>query len=147
MKTTPTVRTLGLSALLLSLAGTAAAALPHIEWYATVRGTTNEAIRGDAIMGESSKAGITEVSLSYRGDAATGARPWHVHRGSCAKPGPVFGNGASYKPVMLTGADKYESKAELRIALPDSGDFYVSVHESAANMKTIVACGNMALED
>jgi hypothetical protein len=35
----------------------------------------------------------------------------------------------------------------LRLALPDSGSFYVNVHESASAMAKIVACGDLLLEE
>jgi hypothetical protein len=35
----------------------------------------------------------------------------------------------------------------LRLALPDSGNYYVNIHESAAAMSKIVACGDLLLEE
>ena len=40
-----------------------------------------------------------------------------------------------------------EGEATLRLALPDSGSFYVNVHESASAMAKIVACGDLLLEE
>jgi hypothetical protein len=45
--------------------------------------------------------------------------------------------------------DKGEAKAEakLAIATPESGDYHVNVHKSAAELGTIVSCGDLKLED
>ena len=46
--------------------------------------------------------------------------------------------------VEKDGSAKAEAK--LDIAAPTTGEYYVNVHKSAADIKTIVSCGNFTLE-
>ena len=36
-----------------------------------------------------------------------------------------------------------ESKATLALPLPDTGSYYVNIHESSTSMGKIVACGDL----
>ncbi|WP_373069811.1 hypothetical protein [Gemmatimonas sp.] len=67
--------------------------------------------------------------------------------GSCAKGGAVLGAASAYTPLRVDAKGMAEGKATLRVALPDSGSFYVNIHASATNMKKIVACGDLLLEE
>jgi hypothetical protein len=39
------------------------------------------------------------------------------------------------------------AEAKLDIATPTAGEYFVNVHKSAADLKTNLACGDLALED
>jgi hypothetical protein len=73
-----------------------------------------------------------------------GVHPWHVHRGQCGKDQGILGPADAYKPLRVEGDGRAVADAQLPIPLPRSGSFFVNVHASASNMKTIVACGNLA---
>lgn len=119
----------------------------HVAWEALVQGKDGSKIRGPATMEAGMAAGTVDVVVNYTGDVAGVVRPWHVHIGSCAKGGAVFGDRTAYTPLKVSADGKAEGKAVLRIALPESGEYYVNIHESAANMGKIVACGDLMLED
>ena len=92
-------------------------------------------------------AGTTEVDVKLTGDVAGSTRPWHVHVGSCQKAGPIYGDAKAYAVLRISAKGAADGKATLRFSLPDSGYYYVNIHESVANMGKIVACGDLLLED
>ncbi|WP_411280260.1 hypothetical protein [Gemmatimonas sp.] len=141
--------TLAAGALLMAVSPTPAngAVRRHIAWDGVVQGLGGSKIRGEIEMVAGKATGTTAVEVTYARDAAGAVRPWHVHVGSCAKGGPVLGAASAYRALRVDGKGAAKSKATLRLVLPDSGSFYVNVHESAAAMSKIVACGDLLLEE
>lgn len=119
----------------------------HVAWDGMLLGVGGSKIRGELEMVAGKVAGTTAVEVTYARDAAGALRPWHVHVGSCAKGGPVFGAASAYPALRVNANGAAEGKATLRVVLPDSGSFYVNIHESAAAMSKIVACGDLLLEE
>jgi hypothetical protein len=102
-------------------------------------------IRGNAWMGPDAKnADRTEAYVSVANAVPGGKHPWHVHRGRCGSDQGIFGPADAYKPLEVKGDGRASSTAELSVAAPRTGEFFVNVHASAQNMATIVACGNLA---
>jgi hypothetical protein len=133
-----------LAALLLTASSSVAFAFArHGDWTGMVMGKDPSKIHGTVTMTEGKDANTTEVTVKLSGDVASTTRPWHVHMGSCAKAGGVFGGGKSYTALAGDAKGASESKATLAVALPDTGSYYVNVHESATTMATIVACGDL----
>ena len=123
------------------------AARPQVAWDGMVLGVGGSKIRGEVEMVAGKTPGTTAVEVSVARDAAGAVRPWHVHVGSCAKGGPVLGAAAAYPALRVNGKGAAEGEATLRLALPDSGSYYVNIHESASAMAKIVACGDLLLEE
>ena len=119
----------------------------HVAWDGVVQGLGGSKIRGEIEMVAGKATGTTAVEVTYARDAAGAVRPWHVHVGSCAKGGPVLGAASAYRALRVDGKGAAKGKATLRLVLPDSGSFYVNIHESAATMSKIVACGDLMLEE
>ena len=131
-------------AMLLAASSSAAFAVArHGDWAGMVMGKEPSKIHGTVTMAAGKDANTPEVTLKITGDAASTTRPWHVHMGSCAKAGGVFGGGKSYTPLVGDAKGAGESKATLAVALPDTGSYYVNLHESATTMANIVACGDL----
>ena len=102
-------------------------------------------IRGNAWMGADPKnADRTEAQANIANAVPGGKHPWHVHRGRCGSDQGIFGPADAYKPLEVKGDGRASSTAELSVAPPRSGEFFVSIHASAQNMATIIACGNLA---
>lgn len=139
------LRRITLAAAAVALTSTAALAGGRFAamWMGTVSGKDGSGITGNAQMTPGAEANTTTVEVSLKGDAPSTPRPWHIHIGSCAKPGGVLGGGRSYTPLAGDASGSSASKATLAIALPDTGSYYVNIHESAANMAKIVACGDL----
>lgn len=137
----------GLTMLVLSSSLAYGLARRHVAWDGMVMGKSGSKIRGVIAMEARKTAGTTSAVVKYTGDIAGATRPWHVHIGSCAKAGAVFGAATAYTPLRVNAKGAAEGQATLRMVLPDSGDFYVNIHESATNMGKIVACGDLLLEE
>jgi hypothetical protein len=67
-----------------------------------------------------------------------------VHIGSCGSDQGILGPANGYPPLKVNGDGRADADAVLPIELPRQGQYFVNVHASAANMSTIVACGNLA---
>jgi hypothetical protein len=103
------------------------------------------AIRGSGWMGPQEKnADRTEAEVSVSNAVPGGKHPWHVHRGRCGADQGIFGPADSYEPLDVNNDGRATSKAELSVATPRTGEFFINVHASRQNMSTIIACGNLA---
>jgi Cu-Zn family superoxide dismutase len=142
-------RTASAVALLLAVTASLAsgAVRRHVAWDGMVLGVGGSKIRGDVEMVAGKVSGTTAIEVTYARDAAGAVRPWHVHVGSCAKGGPVLGSASAYPVLKVDAKGAAEGKATLRLALPESGSYYVNIHESAAAMSKVVACGDLLLEE
>lgn len=120
---------------------------PHVAWDGMVMGKGASKIRGLMEMIGGKVAGTTSVEVSYSGDTPNAMRAWHVHRGSCAKNAAVLGSAGAYPPLRVNAKGAVEAKATLRVALPDSGNFYLDIHESANATGRVVACGELLLAE
>jgi hypothetical protein len=102
-------------------------------------------VKGNAWMGADSKdPSRTLAHVSISNAAPGGQHPWHVHIGSCGSDQGIFGPTNAYSPLKVNGDGQAQSDAVLPVALPREGQYFVTVHASAANMGTILACGNLA---
>jgi hypothetical protein len=130
-----------------AVAGLAAAtsSVSGPEWKAVLKPGAGSSISGKADV-ESKGDKATKVEISIKGATAGSELPWHVHSGKCGSGGPVVGSDAAYSPLKVKADGEAEGKATLDIATPTSGDYHVNVHKSAADLKTIVACGDLVLE-
>jgi hypothetical protein len=127
--------------------GTAAAAASR--WNGTLTRPAELAgvssIQGSAWMGPNEKnADRTDASVSISNAVPGGLHPWHVHRGRCGQDQGIVGPAEAYKPLKVGGDGRSSSKAEFNVPTPTTGQYFVSVHASAQNMRTVVACGNLA---
>jgi hypothetical protein len=83
------------------------------------------------------------ATINLTGGTPGSSYPWHVHTGKCGGGG-VFGGGDSYKPVTVGADGKGTATANLKAAMPASGDYHVNVHNSATDMAT-ASCGNFGM--
>lgn len=102
-------------------------------------------VHGQAWMGADPKdPGQTQAHVDISNAVPGAKHPWHVHRGQCGSDQGIFGPADAYKTLKVESDGKASATAALSVALPKTGDYFVNVHASANNMKTIVACGNLA---
>ena len=84
----------------------------------------------------------TTVRVTWRGDRPGSTRPWHVHRGSCARDGGRIGVGSGYAPIAVDAAGNGTAMATLGTPLDDGGEYFVAVHTSPADTTSgFIACG------
>jgi hypothetical protein len=102
-------------------------------------------IRGQAWMAADPKdSDKTRAHVQVSNAVPGGVHPWHVHLGRCGSDQGILGPADAYKPLKVEGNGRAVSDALLPIPLPKTGNYFVNVHASARNLKTIVACGNLA---
>ena len=114
------------------------------EWKAVLKPGAGSSITGTAEVGKKDKG--TEAEISIKGATPGAELPWHVHSGKCGSNGAVVGDGAAYPLLKVKDDGTAKAEAKLGIATPTSGAYYVNVHKSAADAKTIVACGDLTIE-
>lgn len=94
--------------------------------------------------GKSGEAMLTEegadlvVELSVVPSDPADAHPAHIHVGSCASQGGVI---HPLDPVL--DGSSHTVLAGVGLTEVADGMYYINVHESAANMANILACGNI----
>jgi hypothetical protein len=102
-------------------------------------------VRGQGWMGQDPKdADRTQAYVEIVNAVPGGRHPWHIHRGQCGTDQGILGPPDAYEPLKVEGNGKANSTATLPIPFPRTGSFFVNVHASSKNMKSIVACGNLA---
>jgi len=102
-------------------------------------------LRGAGWMGPDEKnADRTRAHVDIANAVPGAVHPWHVHRGRCGADQGIFGPADAYKPLKVGDGGRASSDADLTVPTPKTGEFFVNVHASARNMRTIVACGNLA---
>ena len=129
------------AALLAATSSVAFAAMRHTDYAATITGKDGAAVHGSGTAKSEEKT--TEVEVKLIGDVAGSVRPWHIHTGSCAASGGVFGGARAYTPITIDAKGNGMAKVTLPVAMADTGKYYVNIHESSANMSKIVACGDL----
>jgi hypothetical protein len=136
------------AALVLAVGSSVALALSPLAmtWSGQLKGNGDSKIRGVIALTPSPDGKTAMATVEFEGDTPGVVRPWHVHIGSCSAPGGVFGGGINYKPITVTDKGAGISSAALTVPAPDSGSYYVNIHESGANMRTIVACGDLKMQ-
>ena len=137
-QTAPVLVTLPLLAL-------AMAFLPHVatDWTAQLTGRDGRKVSGSASVKPTADGKGTDVQVTLTGDTPGATRPWHIHTGSCAASGGVVGGGRAYTPMVIDAKGNGSAKATLPIALADTATYYVNIHDAAAAMGIIVACGDL----
>ena len=97
----------------------------------------NSGVSGTAVLTDLG-AGQTQVVVTVTGEAASASEPDHIHTGQC---GATLG-GVKFPLKNVEGGT---STTVVGSSLADlqTGGFAINLHESAANIKNYVACGNI----
>lgn len=144
LRSTLRTRTALAATLALAAVSIAATAIVRVEWGGTIAGKDGRKITGIATAKPTADGAGMEVQVTLDGDTPGATRPWHIHSGSCAKSGGVVGGARAYTPMAIDPKGHGSAKATLPQALPDTGTYYVNIHDASAAMSIIVACGDLA---
>ncbi|WP_291157475.1 CHRD domain-containing protein [Gemmatimonas sp. UBA7669] len=130
---------------LLTVGAASLSATPRVrDWAATLTGREGRKVSGTATAVPTADGKGVEVSVQLSGDTPGATRPWHVHVGSCSKSGGVFGGGRAYTPITIDAKGNGSAKATVPAVFADTSTYYVNIHDAAAAMSIIVACGDLA---
>ncbi len=80
----------------------------------------------------------TQIVVTIAGEPPGGSEPIHIHTGHC---GAALG-GIKY-PLKNVEGGASTTVVDSSLALLETGGFAVNVHQSAANITTWIACGNI----
>ena len=120
-----------------------ALARPLTDYVATLAGKDGRKAHGTATVTPTKDGTGTEVSVTLADDTPGATRPWHIHAGTCEKGGGVVGGGRAYASIVINDKGQGAAKATLAVALADTATYYVNIHDAAAAMGIIVACGDL----
>ena len=119
-------------------------------WNATLASPSSLAgavqVAGTGWMGRREKDPTqTHAHVSISNAAPGGQHPWHVHRGQCGDDLGDLRTGGCLQDAQGRRQRRGRADADLPVAAAgDRVQYFINVHASAANMSTIVACGNLA---
>lgn len=114
------------------------------DWTTTLAGKDGRKVSGSAVVKPGANGAGSEVTVTLDGDTPGATRPWHIHAGSCTKSGGVVGSARAYSPIAIDLKGHGSATAKLDVALSDTSTYYVNIHDAAAAMQIIVACGDLA---
>ena len=124
--------------------GPVSAASAAIQWSGSLQPTGGSGVSGTAMLSPVGSNTQSSINVGISGSTSGAAHPWHLHRGSCNNDMGIVGSPASY-PTLGIGADGTgRVMVGLPFPIPTSGNYFVSVHQSAENMAR-VACGDLTM--
>lgn len=92
---------------------------------------------GQAFLNDTS--GGLKVKIQLKNEPAGASEPAHIHQGTCAKLDP-----APWKPLSnVVGGVSVTTIPGLTLAQLKKAHYAINVHESAANLKHYVSCGDI----
>jgi hypothetical protein len=111
---------------------------------ASCSGVTISAVGGSGESGCASVRGgngVIFLAIQVKGEPAGADQPSHIHKGKCGSNGPIV------IPLMdVVGGGSANSIKYAKWTTVSQGGYYINVHKSKADLKTIVACGNIAMK-
>jgi len=107
---------------------------------AAITGATTVTLGGRASMMRGSSSVETHAMLSLFGAAPGSTHAWHIHLGSCGNDRGVIGSPELYTPVVVGNDGRGDITITLPFTTPNTGEFYVDVHDSQTSASRIVAC-------
>jgi len=85
----------------------------------------------------------TRVSLSIERAYAGSAYSWNVREGTCAAPGRVIGDAASYPTLFIADNERDGRVADIGVPLERGKPYIVNVYSSPTEQTTTIACGSL----
>lgn len=102
-------------------------------------------VKGSGWMaGEKNDTTKTRAFVSIQNAVPGGEHPWHVHLGQCGNDRGILGPAGAYGPLQVGSNGQAQESAVLPLPAPVAGQYFINVHASRNNMKTTIACGNLA---
>ena len=109
-----------------------------------ITGTTTVALGGRGSMMRGNSSVETRAMLSLFGAAPGSTHAWHVHLGTCGNDRGILGSPELYTPVVAGSDGRGDINITLPFTTPNSGEFYIDVHDSQSSASRIIACAPLA---
>ena len=110
---------------------------------AAITGATTVSLGGRATMMPSTPV-ETRAMLSIFGAPPGSTHAWHIHLGACGNDRGIIGSPELYAPVVAGPDGRGDITVTLPFSTPNSGEFYVDVHDSQSSASRIIACAPLA---
>jgi hypothetical protein len=107
---------------------------------AAITGAPTVTLGGRGSMMPGSTSVETHAMLSLFGAAPGSTHAWHIHLGSCGNDLGIIGSPELYTPVVVGTDGRGDMTVTLPFTTPNTGEFYVDVHDSQSSASRIVAC-------
>lgn len=107
---------------------------------AAITGATTVTLGGRGSMMRGSSSVETRAMLSLFGAAPGSTHAWHIHLGACGNDRGIIGSPELYTPVVVGNDGRGDMTVTLPFTTPNSGEFYIDVHDSQSSASRIVAC-------
>jgi hypothetical protein len=105
-----------------------------------ITGATTVALGGRGSMMRGSSSTETRAMLSLFGAAPGSTHAWHIHLGSCGNDRGIIGSPELYTPVVVGNDGRGDINITMPFTTPNSGEFYIDVHDSPSSASRILAC-------
>jgi hypothetical protein len=105
-----------------------------------ITGATTVALGGRGSMMRGSSSTETRAMLSLFGAAPGSTHAWHIHLGSCGNDRGIIGSPELYTPVVVGNDGRGDINITMPFTTPNSGEFYIDVHDSQSSASRIIAC-------
>lgn len=126
--------------------------LDMLRWSATLTRPANAdsmivptRVVGSATLSPASNPSQSTATVMVANSEAGATHPWHIHAGTCGSGGGIVGPPDAYQPITVGTNGRGERTVTLPFSTPTQGEFYVNVHKSPTDLKTIIACGPLNL--
>jgi len=105
-----------------------------------ITGSTTVALGGRGSMMRGSSSVETRAMLSLFGAAPGSTHAWHLHLGACNNDRGILGAPELYTPVVAGNDGRGDVNVTLPFTTPNSGEYFIDVHETQSSASRIVAC-------
>jgi hypothetical protein len=101
-------------------------------------GAQNQSKQGGTAVVKDVKGGVW-VKVSVMNEPKGASEPAHIHAGTCAKLNP-----APWKPLSnIVNGTSISTVMGVTVAKLKAGQYAINAHQSAANLKHYVSCGDL----
>jgi hypothetical protein len=111
------------------------------DWSATLQPQASSSVRGTARA--QAAVAATGVTINISGATPNSHLPWHVHTGTCATGGPVYGAANAYPMLHVSSSGTATATASIGQPLNEEQRYHVNVHRSETEMNVIISCGDL----
>lgn len=111
------------------------------DWNAALRSENNSGVTGTARVQTAVAASAVTVTIS--GATPNAHHPWHVHTGTCATGGPIFGQASAYPALHVATNGTATATASVGMALNEEQKYHVNVHRAPTELNVIISCGDL----
>lgn len=118
------------------------------EWSADIQGLGEwEDLEGEAEAQWTEDDDEFDTAVEIRNDEPGAVRPWHVHFNDCATGGGIVGLDDDYPRLEVDEDGTATASVTVPQRLEPGAPYHVNIHLSDDELETIIACGDLELDN